>query len=446
MRSWMLVAVLGLTTLAGCLDDEGDSDNQDDLGKRPPAIVLEDVLAAWSGGNVSANMHHLGIWGEGGGEEVDAWGDYVFVDRGSTIYILERTWNADGSLGLETVSSIDVPGAKDVKVSDDGMWAFVGNDEQLSMAPLGGTPLRAGGFYVLDFADKTAPKIVSYLPVGPLRGPHMVFYHQQPDGTEWVFGANADISINHFDRETGTLHEVSRYAANPVTDVNRDPEVLDAYYQLYAHDMFVMNEPDGRTLMYVSYWDAGLRIVDVTDPAAPVELGGWNAFPEGHEGNLHTTVTDWIGDRRITVGSVEVGFAVVGGTHYVLGTDRSIVYVWDTTNPADIKLLGTWENPDQAPAGRDMVPGEEITSTHNIQVEDGKVYLAHYGLGIFVLDISTPKLQFAPAVLGFDREPGTNVWDIIVHEGVVYESGALGVRGHHFVQDVLGPLGVFGRA
>ncbi len=446
MRAWLLLSILGLSALSGCLSDTQEL-GDDDLVVAPQVPDLEDALAAWSAGNVSANMDFLGAWGEGGGEEADAWGDYLFVDRGSTIHILQRTWNSDGSVSLDTVSTIEVPGAKDVKVSDDGMWAFVGNDEQASMAPLGGTAARAGGFYVLDVADKTAPKIVSYLPVGPTRGPHMVFYHQQADGTELVFGANGDISVNVFDRQSRTLEEVSRYSINPITDVNRDPEVIDAYYQLYAHDMFVMEDPVANsTLMYVSNWDAGLRVVDVTNPESPVELGSWNAFPEGHQGNLHTAVTEWIGDTRITVGSVEVGFAVVGGLHYVQGQDRSIVYIWDTTDPANIQLLGTWENPDKAPAGRDYIPDEALSSSHNVQVEGGRVYLAHYALGIFVLDISTPERQTMPAVVGFDREPGTNVWDIIVHEGVVYESGALGVRGHHFVQDTLGPLGVFGRA
>ncbi len=445
MRTWTLTGLLALTALSGCLGD-GAEDTDDLAGAAAIAPVLEDALTAWHAGNVSANVDVLGQWGEGGGEEIDAWGDYLFVDRGSTVHIVHRTVEADGGVTLDTVSDIAVP-AKDVKVSDDGDWLFVGNDDPGSMAPVGGTPARAGGFYVYDIRDKAEPVQTSYLPVGPTRGPHMVFYHQQPDGTELVFGANGDISINRFDRDSGTLTELARYAPDYVTDVNRDPEVIDAYYQVYAHDMFVMEDPvDDRTLMYVSNWDAGLRVVDVTDPAAPVELGGWNDYPEGHTGNLHTAATAWVDDRRITVGSAEVGFAVVGGTHYVQGTEPSIVYVWDTTDPAAIELLGTWENPDRAPAGRDQVPDEEISSTHNLQVEDGKVYLAHYALGIFVLDISTPEAQAAPSVLGFEREPGSNVWDVIVHDGAVYASGVLGVRGLHFVGDVLGEAGIDSRA
>lgn len=444
MRAWTLTALLCLTALSGCLTDASEPVGDDFVRDDP--LVLVDALAAWAAGETSANVDLLGIWGEGGGEEVDAWGDYLFVDRGSTVHIVQRTVEADGSLRLETVSSVPLAGPKDVKVSDDGNWMFVGNDDPGSMAPVGGTA-RDGGFYVFDVSDKTDPKQTSYLPVGPRRGPHMVFYHQQADGTELVFGANGDVSINAFDRASGSLTELARYAPDYVTDVNRDPGVVDAYYQTFAHDMFVMEDPvENRTLMYVSNWDAGLRVVDVTDPADPVELGGWNDFPDGDSGNLHTAATAWIGDRRITVGSVEVGFAVVGGLHYARNEDQSAVYVWDTTDPADIRLLSRWENPDDAPAGRDMVPDEAISSVHNLQVEGGRVYLAHYALGLFVLDISTPELQAAPLVVGFDREEGTNVWDVIVHDGVIYESGALGVRAHHFVGDVLGEGGIRSRA
>jgi hypothetical protein len=226
---------------------------------------------------------------------------------------------------------------------------------------------------------------------------------------------------------------------------NRDPEVFDVLYQGWAHDMFAMNEPDGSTYMYVANWDAGLRIVDITTPGAPKEIGGWNAFPKGHEGNLHTVATDWVGDKRITVGSVEVGFAVVGGYHYAMGTDASIVYVWDTTDPANIQLLGTWENPNGEKAKRDYVD-QAVTSTHNFQFEDGRIYLAHYMMGVWVLDASGPHAWAAPPVLAYYREEGMDTWDVVLHRGVMYSSGAEGVLALHFLPDTLGLDGLDSRA
>ncbi|MGB0651713.1 MAG: LVIVD repeat-containing protein [Thermoplasmatota archaeon] len=453
MRLAPAMLTLLLLPLAGCLDIGDDAGG--DEAAAPTSALLDDALALWDSGAPAANINLVGEWRNGGGAEIDAWENYLFVDRGSAVHILDVTDPARP----EEVSVVDLaPGVLDVKVSDDGNWMFIGEDAEGSTAlagpvndavaatPVGGGPFT-GGFYVIDISDKENPTYVSELLVGPRRGPHMVFYHQQADGTELVLGANADVSINRFDRDAGTLTELSRYSPDLIFDFNRDPEVFDVLYQGWAHDMFVMEDPvDNATLMYVANWDAGLRIVDLTDPASPVEVGGWNAFPEGHEGNLHTVATDWVGDRRITIGTVEVGFAVVGGYHYAMGTDRSILYVWDTTDPANIELLGTWENPDKEPAGRDYVPDEEITSTHNFQFEDGRIYLAHYGLGVWVLDVSTPENQADPKVLGYYLEEGQNTWDVLIQRGVTWTSGVEGVLGLHFITDEVGVGGLNGRA
>lgn len=433
VRPRLLLSLLCLTVLAGCSGSEPASDAP---GSR--SSPLEDALAAYNAGKASANMHRLGQWGEGAAE-IDACGHWLFVDAGAAVQILDVS---DPS-SPEEVSRVEgLPGILDVKASDDCEWLFVGEDAEASMELPTGQRTGTGGFYVVDVSDKTRPNLVSSLAVGMRRGPHMVYYHMTSDGRELVFGANADISINEFDRATGTLRELSRYQADLVTAFNRDPEVFDVLYQGWAHDMVARNDPaTGRTLMYVANWDAGLRIVDLADPSNPVELGGWNDFPEGHSGNLHTVSTDTIGGRSITVGSVEVGFAVVGGVHYATNTERSIVYVWDTTDPAGILLLGQWENPGGVPAERAELDGAE-GSTHNLQLEGGRLYLAHYNMGVFVLDVSTPDFQAGPPILGFHKEPGDTVWDVVLNDGVLYSAGTQGVIALHYMPDPVGEGGM----
>lgn len=446
----MRKALIALTLLlAGCTGAPGDG------AVDPPTggdldVVLADALALYNAGNTTANLVRLAQL-DVGGAEVDACDELLFTDSGNHVDIID-VGDPIAPVVIGTYASpVDI---QDVKVSDDCQWLFIGNDEEGSSPPvqdqkLPGTPVGHGGFYVVDVSDPTHPVAKSDLGVGPRRGPHMVTYHKTPGGRELVFGANADVSINEFDRASGTLTELARYAA-PLQDFNRDPEVFDAYYQGYAHDMFVMEDPVlNKTLLYVANWDAGLRILDLSDPEAPVELGTWNDFPAGHEGNLHTVATELIGDRRITVGSVEVGFYVVGGYHYVMHTDRSIVYVWDTTDVTAIRLLGQWENPGQLPADRDgPAPVFEASesSTHNFQLEHGRVYLAHYTLGFFVLDVSTPENQTSPQLVAFHKEPGDNVWDVVLNDGIVYTSGGgAGIVALHFPRDVTGPLGIDSR-
>ena len=426
--------------LTGCL---GASQDTVEPQAAPPVLV--DALAALQEDAPAANVALLGEWRNGGAAEVAAHGDLLYVMRAGAVQVLDVS---DPS-NITEVGVVKGPHrVLDVKLSDDGKYLFVGDDNRLSGPVTGGKlPQTSGGLYVYDVSDPAAASLVAYQPIGEQRGPHMVAYHRYPDGREVLFGANGDVSIHVFDREAGTLAEVARYQPDLVFGFNRDPQVLDALYQGWAHDMFPMTEPDGSVSLYVANWDAGVRVVDVSDPASPKELGGWNAFPDGHEGNLHTVSTEWIGDRRITVGAVEVGFAVVGGYHYAMGTDANVVYVWDTTDPAAIELLGFWQNPVEPYSGRDQEQlGEELTSTHNLQLEEGRVYLAHYGMGVYVLDVATPETQAAPAVLGYYHEEGMSTWDVVLHEGVMFTSGAEGVLSLHFLPDVLGEAGLRSRA
>lgn len=442
MRSVMALALATAflsALLSGCSSQSG---NDHDAADPPTGPELQDALAAFNAGEPTSNIHRLGQWGSGSAE-IDAWGNLLFVDAGSAVQIYDVS---DASSAVEVGSVTGLPGILDVKVSDDGNYLFVGEDAEASMELPTGQTTATGGFYVVDVSNKAAPELVSSLSVGPRRGPHMVFYHQTTAGDELVFGANADVSINRFDRATETLSELARYSPNLATGFNRDPMVFDVLYQGWAHDMFVMEDPVANTtLMYVANWDAGLRIVDLADPSNPVEVGAWNDFPEGHAGNLHTVSTEWIGDRRITVGTVEVGFAVVGGIPYALHEEPSALYVWDTTDLSAPTLLAVWQNPAGLPSDRDIPEGGS-SSTHNFQLEGGRVYLAHYSLPIFVLDVSSHETQSAPTLLGYHTEPSSTVWDVVLVDGVVYTSGSAGIVSLHYAPDLVGPDGIDSRA
>src|SRR6266498_2461574 len=73
------------------------------------------------------------------------------------------------------------------------------------------------------------------------------------------------------------------------------------------HEGFLQRHPgSGRMLDYVSYWDSGLRIVDVTDPVHPVEIGS------GGTGGVHVLDThDCDGTRYCH--PVQVGFWHING-------------------------------------------------------------------------------------------------------------------------------------
>jgi hypothetical protein len=69
---------------------------------------------------------------------------------------------------------------------------------------------------------------------------------------------------------------------------------------VYAHS--ARAGPDGRRA-YVSYWDAGVMILDLADPAAPALVGRTGFAPE-EEGNAHSV--DVAPDERLLIEATEV--------------------------------------------------------------------------------------------------------------------------------------------
>ncbi|HVM45951.1 MAG TPA: hypothetical protein VM582_08460, partial [Candidatus Thermoplasmatota archaeon] len=217
MRS--LAALAGLVLLAGCLAPAASEDLD-----AAAAIALADALAALEAGEPMANLHLMGEWRNGNGAELAAHGDLLYVMRAGTVQVLDVSDPAE----IKEVAVIKGPHrVLDVKLSDDGRYLFIGDDAQWTLAATAGKGPFNGGVWVYDVEDPTDAKLVDYLPIGPRRGPHMVFYHRYPDGQEVVFGANADISISVFDRAAGTLTPASRYQADLVFAFNRQPMVFD---------------------------------------------------------------------------------------------------------------------------------------------------------------------------------------------------------------------------
>ncbi|HLE96896.1 MAG TPA: hypothetical protein VI997_05945, partial [Candidatus Thermoplasmatota archaeon] len=206
------------------------------------------------------------------------------------------------------------------------------------------------------------------------------------------------------------------------------------------HDVYVYDDPLlNRTIAVPAYWDLGIWFVDVTDPSKPETLGNWQDY-KGESGDIHTTAVDFLmvdGEiRRIAVAASETG-PIIGPFSVA---EPSSVYVLDATDLDDIHLLARWVNPGKRPSGAlGGVVGE--FSTHNLQFEKGRVYLAHYHAGVWVLDVqgwldaggasATTSHVTGDAVpvlgvfntRGLDGTKGQSmVWDVVLHDGFVYAS------------------------
>jgi hypothetical protein len=160
------------------------------------------------------------------------------------------------------------------------------------------------------------------------------------------------------------------------------------------HEAFVQRHPtSGRVLDYIGFWDSGLRIVDVTDPRNPVEVGSFDygtgtPFQNAH-GAVATPSGNWI------YVADELGSNESGGIRILDG------HACDGTAYCTPTQVGFWH-----------VAGHEVQDPNNNQFPDyfhfdvhnmnphgeNALLLGNYGLGVRLLDTS---LKVDPEEISF---------------------------------------------
>lgn len=271
------------------------------------------------------------------------------------------------------------------------------------------------GLQAWDATDKAEPRPVGYVYVDG--GCHMVSVLEQEQGTI-VYCAPNDNTVRIFRlaREgpavvfeplavwsPGDLSEVAAYKAAPTRGQ-------------FTHDMTAQMDPlTGEPVMFVSFWDLGVHVVDVSDPASPALLGVWageDALLWG--GRVHTAMATMVDGKRVVVTIPEYA-------------DIPAMFVLDATDYGAMRLLSEW----QAHEDGDYGERPAIFSTHNFQLVDSKVYMAMYHGGVWVLDIADPAKPRPTAYYLPHEEPGVgagtvgagltpDTWDVVVANGRVF--------------------------
>ncbi|UCH33003.1 MAG: carboxypeptidase regulatory-like domain-containing protein, partial [Armatimonadota bacterium] len=168
---------------------------------------------------------------------------------------------------------------------------------------------------------------------------------------------------------------------------------------------------------YVADGASGLRVIDVSNAAAPVEVGSCHPPDLAYGIALasgYAYVADVYGRLRVIdvsdpaapleVGSCDTpgytyGVAVADGYAYV--ADWFGLTVVDTSNPAAPVEVGYLDTPSLAVG---------------VAVADGYAYVGDYNAGLRVIDITNPA---APVEVGYLDTPG-NVYSVAVAGGYAY--------------------------
>jgi hypothetical protein len=179
---------------------------------------------------------------------------------------------------------------------------------------------------------------------------------------------------------------------------------------IFLHDVWANREG---TVAYLSYWDAGAILLDISDPSRPFFLGrGTSDLSE--EGNTHSAVPAQ-GGNLVIVGDEDFGKDPFG-----------FMRIFDTTDPRGPVEVGQFHTEhtfgDPPDAG--------WYSIHNSFVRGATVYNAWYSDGIRLVDISAPAAprEIASFVPPDVADPRGNlpakplVWGIYVHGDLILAS------------------------
>lgn len=472
MQAFARASAVGcaLLLLAGCLGFGGDGrPDYEAVEQAVSAMASPVLLQAHDGerGHYDALLHqgswnldlvgyHNGVDESGDPNAINAvapLGYYTEMAVTPTHAYLGRQ-SVDGSFGgfaIVDIRNVSAPrlegeflglGSADIEVNDEQTLAFLAtqrNDApQVAGSVLGAQDPRAGfprGIYVVDIEQKDAPTLDSFVPL-PVNGPHTITWFRHPgDGQQYLATCTYDLVT---DPGTGALlgtvpvtqrvllHRVAQGSGSPATLVPVGqftiPEQAPSGKLYLPHDTRVQVHPshDGgdRLLLYVAYWDKGLRIVDITDPASPqlAQVGQSTDFSPSALNNLHLAqpFDEPIAGRHVTVTQPEIP--------QVDGETGQLTF-FDTTDPTSPEKLGHWTLPP-GEQGQLGVAGFDF-SPHNFDLWDGKVALAHFHAGVWVIDAHDDENLLEPKTVGFympakprDNSPARqpNTWGVFVQE------------------------------
>ncbi|MCC7173499.1 MAG: DUF1349 domain-containing protein [Planctomycetes bacterium] len=224
----------------------------------------------------------------------------------------------------------------------------------------------------------------------------------------------------------GNYAYVSAYQAGiRIVDVSNPsvPVVVGSF------DPPVLAEPYGVAVSgnyaYVEDYYRGMRVVDISNPTSPFEVGSYQHYSDGRgiavAGNYAYLAADYQGLKIVNISSPAspslVGsFTTSGRSHYItVSGNYAYLSMFDPYSVAIIDI----SNPS-APVGIGSYPGTWVC----MAVDGNHAYLTHGLNGLRVLDVSNPT---SPTVVG-NYDPAWGVGRITIAATFAYVSSDSGLR------------------
>jgi hypothetical protein len=275
----------------------------DSASQVPRLEVLAHDPLGGRGLNADIWLHHgfayVGTWAAGS--------DRLRGCPGTGVKVVDLSNPAQPEL-VGTVAEHEGTSAEVVRVRRVETPSFRGDLLAVGLQACSGEALR--GVDLWDVTDPLSPQPLGFASVGPgTGGVHELDLVQRPDGRVLALLAVPFSEASNPDHlgDFRIVEVTDPRAPVPLADWGARAALNLGQYDgqgndtlIYAHSAHA--SPDGMRA-YVSYWDAGVMVFDLADPATP-RLLGRTGFPPDAEGNAHSV--DVSSDGRLMIEGDEI--------------------------------------------------------------------------------------------------------------------------------------------
>jgi hypothetical protein len=234
-----------------------------------------------------------------------------------------------------------------------------------------------GNFQIFDITDPTNPSLVGFWGAEQLH---------RPDVTDWANLA-----------DFGIILDADSYLFSGFGDSQNR----------FLRDVTI--NADG-TRAYLANWDAGLILLDISDPTNPI-LVSQAIDPTSEDGEVNSNSVWPSEDGTVVVEGEEDLDPFVSASAVPNGW--SGFRIWDYSDPANPVLVSTFNTVCSATVIDDTCDPAGTYSSHNVVVETTgnkvKAYVSWYDQGVVILDITDPSNPIETARY---TAPGENFWGI----------------------------------
>jgi hypothetical protein len=323
--------------------------------------------------------------------------------------------------GGEPLGTLDLSGARELVTSPDGHTAYVATGDGIALVDIVSpseprllatrTDLladsAAGPMRVVQDLAVVDDRLLVAGPANPAEGAHgvVVFDVSDRQNPERVGAVELDTRIHNCDFDGHYAYITANGRPDsPLAVVNTETgAAVGSWSLLDADERWAEVHPALRPLhdvtvqgdyAYLAYWDAGTWILNVSDPAdisLVSRVRGRDREALAAVTDPRTERTEAPGNDHFVTVDEDADLLGVGGESWTVSDDSSSgpsgIELFDISDPESPASVATIDPPSTS----DPTRGGILTTAHNFELTEGRLYSAWYQGGVRVHDVREPS-------------------------------------------------------